>query len=227
VNKTSFFEYNELHFAYLLEAIMKFFNTTVQSNSKIIILLSTLVSVLLATPTATTRFKEYKQEWRFSRNTEPDWKVQYDTTTGTSIMASDKNKEVAKLFRGHNNEGGGTDIRTSRNNGTNIYWEIIVDNAGGRRNVSGVRRSEAGVGMDKSLPGISARGKENTTKDQMQTGHVGLKIDVNGHDKEKRNKEQEPTTSRGIKEVFEQFYEVAGNFTGLLDFEGNVLYRVT
>ena len=206
---------------------MRFFNkhyvnTTVQSNSKIIIL-STLVSVLLATPTSTTRFKEYKQQWRFSRNTEPDWKVQYNTTTGTSILTSDTNEEVVKLFRGHNSEGGGTDIKTSQNNGTNIYWEIIVDNAEGRRNVSGVRRSEVGVGMDKPLPGINVGDKEDTTKDQMQTGHVGLKIDVSGHDKEKRNKEQEPPTSRGIKEVFEQFYEVAGYFTGLLDFEGNVL----
>jgi hypothetical protein len=231
-SKTSFFEYNELHFAYLLEIIMKFFNRdyvnkTVQYNSKIIVLLSTLVSVLLATSTAATRFKEYKQQWRVSRNTEPDWKVQYDTTTGTSIMASDTNKEVLKLFREHNNEGGGVDIRTSQNNGTNIYWEIIVDNAGGRRNVSGVRRSEVGVGMDKPLPGINARDEEDTTKDQMRTGHVGLKIDLSGHGKEKQNMEQEPTASKGIKEVFEQFYEMADYFTGLLDFEGNVLYRVT
>ena len=214
---------------------MRFFNklsvnTAVQSNSKIIIL-STLVSFLLVTPTETTRFKEYKQHWRFSRNTEPDWKVQYETTTGTSIMASDTsimasdtNKEVVKLFQGRNSEGGGVDIKTSQNNGTNIYWEIIVDNAGGRRNVSGVRRSEVGNGMDKPLPGINASDEEDTTKDQMQTGHVGLKIDVSGDDKEKRNKEQEPMTSRGIKEVFEKFYEVTGYFTGLLDFEGKVLF---
>jgi hypothetical protein len=185
------------------------FNTTVQSNSKIIILLSTLVSVLLATPTAAARFKEYRQQWRFTRNTQPDWKVQYDTTT---ITASDANKDVVNLFQGHNSEGGGADIKTSQNNGTNIYWEIIVDNAGGRRNVSGVRGSEGGDGM------------EDTTTDQLQAGHVGLKIDVRGEDKEKRNKEQEPTRSRGIKEVLERFYEVAGYFTGLLDFEGNVLF---
>jgi len=208
---------------------MRFFNklsvnTTVQSDIKIIILLSTLVSVLLTTPTATTRFKEYKEHWRFSRNTEPDWKVQYDTTTGTSIMASDTNKEVVNLFQGHNSEGGGADIKTSQNNGTNIYWEIIVDNAGGRRNVSGVRRSEVDVGMDKPLSGINASDEEDTTTDQMQTGHVGLKIDVSGDGKERRNMEQEPATSRGIKEVFEQFYEVAGYFTGLLDFEGNILF---
>jgi len=208
---------------------MRFFNkhsvnTTVQSNSKVIILLSTLVSVLLATPTATTRFKEYKQHWRFSRNTEPDWKVQYDTTTGTSTMASDTNKEVVKLFQGRKSESGGADIKTSQNNGTNTYWEIIVDNAGGRRNVSGVRRSEVDVGMDKPLAGINASDEEDTTKDQMQIGHVGLKIDVRGDDKETRNKEQEPTTSRGIKEVFQQFYDVASYFTGLLDFEGNILF---
>jgi hypothetical protein len=143
-------------------------------------------------------------------------------------MASDTNKEVVKLFQGYNSEGGGgTDIKTSKNNGTNIYWEIIVDNEGGRRNVSGARRSEVGAGMEKPLPGINARDEEDTTKDQMQTGHVGLKIDVSEDDKEKRNKEQEPPTSRGIKEVLEQFYEVAGYFTGLLDFEGNGLYRVT
>ena len=58
----------------------------------------------------------------------------------------------------------------------------------------------------------------------MQTGHVGLKIDVSGDGKEKRNKEQEPTTSRGIKEMFERFYEVAGYFIGLLDFKGNILF---
>jgi len=199
------------------------FNTTVQSTSKIIVLLSTFVSVLIVTPIAATRFKEYKQHWRFSRNTEPDWKVQYDTTTATTIMASDTNKEVVNLFQGHNSDGGGANIKTSQNNGTNIYWEIIVDNAGGRRNVSGVRRSEVGVGIDKPLPSINASDEEDTTKDQMQTRQVGLKIDVSGDDKEKRNKEQEPTTSRGIKEVFEQFYDVAGYFTGLLDFEGNVL----
>ena len=200
------------------------FNTTVQPNSKTIILLSTLVSILLATPTAATRFKEYRQQWRFSRNTEPDWKVQYDTTTGTTIMASDTNQEVVNLFQGQNSEGGAADIKTSQNNGTNIYWEIIVDNAGARRNVSGVRRSEVGARMDKPSSGINASDEEDTTKDRMQTGHVGLKIDVSGDDKEKRNKEQEPTTSRGIKEVFEQFHEVAGYLTGLLDFEGNFLF---
>lgn len=199
------------------------FNTTVQSNSKITVLLSTLVSVLLATPTAAIRFKENRQQWRFFTNTEPDWKVQYDTTTATTIMASDTNKEVVNLFQGHNSESGEADTKTSQNNGTNIYWEIIADNAGGRRNVSGVRRSEVGVGMDKPLPGINASDEEDTTKDQMQTGHVGQKIDVSGDDREKRNEGQEPTTSRGIKEVFEQFYEVAGYFTGLMDFEGNVL----
>ena len=203
---------------------MRFFNkhsvnTTVQSSSKLIILLSTLVNILLATGAETTRFKEYKQQWRFSRNTEPDWKVRYDTTTGTSITASDTNKEVVKLF-----QGGGADIKTSQNNGTNIYWEIIIDNAGGRRNVSGVRRSEVSVGMYKPLRGINASDEEDTIKDQMQSGHVGLKIEVSGDDKEKRNLGQEPTTSRGIKEVFEQFYEVAGYFNGLLDFEGNVLF---
>jgi hypothetical protein len=139
-------------------------------------------------------------------------------------MASDTNKEVVDLFQGRNSEGGGADLKTSQNNGTNIYWEIIVDNAGGRRNVSVVRRSEVSLGMDKPLPGINESDEEDTTKDQMQTGHVGLKIDVSGDDKEKTNKEQEPTTSRGVKEMFEQFYEVAGYFTGLLDFEGNVLF---
>jgi len=94
---------------------MRFFNkhsvnTTAQSNSKIIIL-STLVSFLLVTPNATTRFKEYKQHWRFSRNTEPDWKVRYETKTGKSIMASDTNKEVVNLFQGRNSEGGGADIK--------------------------------------------------------------------------------------------------------------------
>jgi hypothetical protein len=139
-------------------------------------------------------------------------------------MASDTNKEVVNLFQGHNSGGRGADIKASQNNGNNIYWEIIVDNAGGRRNVSGVRRSEVDVGMDKPLPGFNARDEEATTKDQMQTGHVGLKIDVSGDGKEKRNKEQEPTTSRGIKEMFERFYEVAGYFIGLLDFKGNILF---
>jgi len=70
-----------------------------------------------------------------------------------------------------------------------------------------------GIGKDKPLPGINASDEEDTTKDQMQTGHVVLKIDVSGYDKEKRKKEQEPMTSRGIKEVFEKFYEVTGYFT--------------
>jgi hypothetical protein len=208
---------------------MRFFNkhsvnTTVGPNNKIIILLPTLVGVLLATPTAATRFKEYKQQWKFSRNTEPDWKVPHTTTTGTSIMASDRNKEVVNLFQGHDSEGGGADIKPSQNNDTNIYWEIIVDNAGGRRYVSGVRRSEVGVGMNKPLTGINASDEEDTTKDQLQTGHVGLKLEVSGDDKEKRNMGQEPTTSRGMKEVFGQFYKVAGYFAELLDFEGKVLF---
>jgi hypothetical protein len=184
------------------------------------------VSVLLATPTATTRFREYGQQWIFSRNTEPDWKIQYDTTTGTSIVASNTNKEVMNLLQGHNSEGGSTATKTRQNNDTNIYWEIIVDNAGGRRNVSGVRRSEASVAMDKPLPGINTSDVVDTTKDQMQTGHVGVKIDVSGDEKERRHREQEPTMSTGLNEAFEQFYEVAGYFPELLDYEGNVLFML-
>jgi hypothetical protein len=200
-----------------------FVNTTPQSNSKIIILLSSLVGVLLATPTATIRFKEYSQPWRFSRNTEPDWKVQYDTTTGTSAMASDTNKEMVNLFRGLNSEGGGAEIKTRQNNGTNIYWEITVDNAGGRRNVSGVRRSDVGAGMDKPLPGINISDAEDRNKDQMQTGRLGLQIDVSGDERGKRHMEQDTVMTRSIKEMFEQFYEVEGYLTELLDFEGNML----
>jgi hypothetical protein len=198
--------------------------TAAQSNSNIIILLSTFVSVLLATPTAKTRFREYGQQWMFSRNTEPDWKVQFDTTTGTPIVASDTNKEVVNVLKGRKSEVGSTEIKTRQNNNTNIYWEIIVDNAGGRRNVSGVRRSEVGGAMDKPVPGINTSDVGDTAEDQMQTGHVGVKIDVSGDEKEKRHMEQEPEMSRGMKEVFEQFYEVAGYFSGLLDFEGKVLF---
>jgi hypothetical protein len=197
---------------------------TALSNSNTIILLSTFVSVLLVTPTATTRFREYGQQWMFSRNTEPDWKIQYNTTTGAPIVATDRNKQVVNVIQGHNSEGGGTEIKTRQNNKTNIYWEIIVDNAGGRRNVSGVRRGEMGGAVDKRLPGINTSDVRDTAEDQMQAGHVGVKIHVSGDEKDKRHMEQEPAMSRGMKEVFEQFYEVAGYFSELLDYEGKVIF---
>jgi CheY-like chemotaxis protein len=182
------------------------------------------VTALLATPTATTRFKDYRQQWRLSRYTEPDWKVQYNTTIGTSITASDSNKEVVNVFQEHNSGGGGADIKARQNNDTNIYWEIVVDNTGGRRNISGIRRSEMGIGMDKQLPAINVSDVEERIKDEIQTGRIGVIIDVNSDEKEeKRQKEQESTRSGGMKDLFEQFYELEDYFTGLLALEGKVV----
>jgi hypothetical protein len=199
-------------------------HSILQYKSKIIVVLSILANVSLAAPTATTRVKDYRQQWRLSRHTEPDWKVQYKTTIGTSITPSYSNKEVVNVFQQHNSGSGGAEINTRQHNDTNVYWEIAAGKAGGRRNVNGVRRSEVGVGIDKPLSGINISDVEGRIKDQIQTGHVGLVIDVNGDEKEEKPlMERDSTKSRGIKELFEQFYELEDYFTALMDVEGNVM----
>jgi hypothetical protein len=210
---------------------MKFFNThcihlTLPSKGKKIVLVSILVTVLLVLPTATARLKDYRQQWRLSRNREPEWKVQHNATIGTSIMVSDTNKEVVNVFQEHDSEDEGPEIKTHQNNGTNVYWEIVVDNLGGRRNVTGVRRSEVGAEMHKLLPGVNKSDEEKKKKkDKIRTGHVGLVIDVSGDEKEEvRHKKQESTRSTAIREVFEQFYELEHYVTELLDLEGKAMF---
>jgi hypothetical protein len=208
---------------------MKIFNVQrihsfLRVTDKPIILVSILLIISL-TCIGATRFRVKRQQWALKAN-DHNLKVQYDTTTDTSNMASaaeEKNEHILE-----NESEGRAEYMTKKQNSVGHSCLGNVGKAGRCRDVSGILTNGTDGRMDTppadaNIPGIFS-GAEDGQFDKPYLGCLGVATETGGDETEKlQSKEQESARTGTATEIFEgQFSEMGTYLTELLGERGTI-----